>query len=222
MCHGFTGDKYELGRFPKAANALNDEGFDVLLFDFSGSGENPREIVTLTKQIQDLEDVYKWIKSLGYSNIGTIGLSLGGITSLLAKLPERKAAVFWAPTFYPSRIITRLQTLLVRLQTVITQSPLKIPSSDTDSILIDATSLNSIKNVNCEATLRTFDTPTLIIQGTEDETVKVSHSRDAISIMPQDDNHKLVEVEGANHVFDGAHLDLFIAHSIDWLKTFLV
>ncbi|GAH29156.1 unnamed protein product, partial [marine sediment metagenome] len=30
-------DKYEWGRFPETAKTLNKEGYDVLIFDFSGS-----------------------------------------------------------------------------------------------------------------------------------------------------------------------------------------
>ena len=63
MCHGFTGDKYEWGRFPEMAKRCNQEGYDGLVFDFSGSGENKREPVTITKQFLDLESVYKWVKS---------------------------------------------------------------------------------------------------------------------------------------------------------------
>lgn len=222
MCHGFTGDKYEWGRFPKTAKALNDEGFDVLIFDFSGSGKNPREIVTLTKQVQDLEDVYNWIKSLGYTNIGTIGLSFGGLTSLFAKLPERKVAVFWAPAFFPNRIISPIQMFLVKILTIFKKSPLKRESRDNEPILIDYTFIESIKNANSEVALRNFYTPALIVHGIEDEIDKLCNSRDAISLMPQDENHKLIEVEGANHEFDGEHLDLFITHSINWLKRYLV
>ncbi|GAH59558.1 unnamed protein product, partial [marine sediment metagenome] len=47
MCHGFTGDKYELGHFPETGKALNKEGYDALIFDFSGSGENKREPINL-------------------------------------------------------------------------------------------------------------------------------------------------------------------------------
>ena len=222
LCHGFTGDKSEGGRFLKTAKALNDEGFDALTFDFSGSGKNPRELVTLTKQVQDLEDVYKWIKSLGYTNIGTIGLSLGGLTSLLAKIPERKVAVFWAPTFYPTRSISSLQMFYVKMFSVFKKSPLKFQSRNNEPILIDYTSMDSIKNVNSDAALRTFCTPTLVLQGTDDEVVKLRNSRDALSIMPQDEHHKLIEVEGANHTYNGKYLDLFITHSIDWLKKYLV
>ena len=42
LCHGFTGDKYEWGRFPEIAIVCNKEGIDALIFDFSGSGENER------------------------------------------------------------------------------------------------------------------------------------------------------------------------------------
>jgi pimeloyl-ACP methyl ester carboxylesterase len=221
MCHGFTGDKHEGGRFQIAARALNDGGFDALIFDFSGSGDNPRETITLTKQVQDLEDVYNWVKRLGYAKMGTIGLSFGGTTSLLAELPERKVAVFWAPAFYPSRIITPLQGFLIRIHAFLKRSPLKRKSSDNEPVLIDHTFMDSINKVNCEVALRNFHTPALIVQGTEDKVVKPTHSREAISIMPQDEDHKLIEVEGASHCFYGEHLDLFIKHSIDWLRRYL-
>nr|MDO8116396.1 alpha/beta fold hydrolase [Candidatus Sigynarchaeota archaeon] len=81
LCHGFSGDKYEWNRFPMAASSLNSEGHDALIFDFSGSGENPREPVTLSQQVRDLEDVHAWAVGQGYKKTATIGLSFGGITS---------------------------------------------------------------------------------------------------------------------------------------------
>ena len=71
-----------------------------MTLDFSGSGENERELITLSKQARDLEDVYDWVKTQGYSNIAAIGLSFGGLTLLVANLPEIKTKVFWAPGFY--------------------------------------------------------------------------------------------------------------------------
>jgi len=97
MCHGFTGDKYEWGRFPELAKTCNKEGIDGLIFDFTGSGENERVPISLSKQIEDLESVYKWVQNVGYSNIGVLGLSLGGLTALGANLRGIKTYVFWAP-----------------------------------------------------------------------------------------------------------------------------
>jgi len=97
MCHGFTGDKYEWGRFPETAKAVNKEGYDALIFDFSGSGENKREPINLAKQATDLENVYDWVKNQGYSKIAVLGLSFGGQTVLKASLPGITTYVFWAP-----------------------------------------------------------------------------------------------------------------------------
>ncbi|MFX1448442.1 MAG: alpha/beta hydrolase, partial [Promethearchaeota archaeon] len=97
MCHGFTGDKSEWGRFPETAKALNKEGYDALTFDFSGSGENKRELINLTKQANDLENVYNWVKSKGYTRIAVLGLSFGGLTTMKANLQGLKTEVLWAP-----------------------------------------------------------------------------------------------------------------------------
>ena len=93
FCHGFKGDKYEWGRFTETAIALSKVDFESLLFDFSGYGENEQEFITLSKQARDLEDVYDWVKNQGYSNIAVIGLSFGGLTLLVANLPEIKEAL---------------------------------------------------------------------------------------------------------------------------------
>ena len=95
LAHGFSGDQTEWGRFTKTALEFNKAGFDVVTFDFSGSGKNPREPITLSKQVQDLKDVYKWVKNKGYVNINVLGLSFGGLTALEANLPELKSTVFW-------------------------------------------------------------------------------------------------------------------------------
>jgi predicted alpha/beta-fold hydrolase len=103
LCHGLPGERHEEGRFPKMAELCNNVGFDALCIDFRGSGENVREPIMLSKNIKDLEDTYAWALNIGYLHIGTLGLSFGGISSLMANLPDRKCAVFWAPAFYVAR-----------------------------------------------------------------------------------------------------------------------
>ena len=117
LCHGFTGDRQEWGRFPEAAAALVRAGIDAVSFDFTGSGENPRKPVALSKQVTDLEDVGAWARTQGYSRIATIGLSFGGLTSLLANLPDRKVAVFWAPALYMHKSLGKRKLLLGKLAT---------------------------------------------------------------------------------------------------------
>jgi len=107
MCHGFLGDKYEWGRFPETAKSLNREGYDALIFDFSGYGENKREPVTLTKLANDLENVFNWVKNQGYSKIAVLGLSFGGLTSIKAHIIGWSVGGMIAQHFaikYPERV----------------------------------------------------------------------------------------------------------------------
>ena len=216
ICHGFTGDKYEWGRFNKTAKALNDVGFDALIFDFSGSGENEREFITLSKQARDLEDVYAWAKDQGYSWIAAIGLSFGGLTLLVAKIPEIKTSIFWAPAFHLKNMFSP------RAQENLKKNLLSLPTSgDCEPIKINNTFVEDILKYDVNAYLKNLSPPALIVQGTKDWAVRPRNTREAFKNMPQDDHHKLIEVEKAGHDFDGAHLAEFIEESIKWLKKYL-
>ena len=217
MCHGFTGDKYEWGRFPKTAKVLNKEGYDVLIFDFSGSGENKREVVNLSKQATDLENVYDWVKNQGYSKIAVLGLSFGGQTVLKASLPGITTYIFWAP--------------LLLLHTTgdqadwfkdIAKGPVEIPSSgEFEPIIIDMSFVTDMGQFRVKPALKKLYPPTLIVQGTNDDKVPLELTKKAFSMMPQDNNHKLVEVQDATHDFNEKHLQEFIKETVSWLKSYL-
>ncbi|MFX1446194.1 MAG: alpha/beta hydrolase [Promethearchaeota archaeon] len=215
ICHGFTGDKYEWGRFPTTAKALNEAGFDALIFDFSGSGENEREFITLSKQARDLEDVYNWAKNEGYSWIGAIGLSFGGLTLLVANLPEVKTLVFWAPAFHLKNMFSP------HAQENLKRKPLILPTSGKgDPIKINNTFVEELSKYDTITYLQNLSIPALIVQGTKDRAVRPRNIREAFKHLPQDDHHKLIEIENAGHDFDGDHLTQFIEVSINWLKNY--
>ena len=216
MCHGFTGDKYEWGRFPETAKALNKEGYDTLVFDFSGSGENKREPINLTKQAIDLENVYIWVKNQGYSKIAVLGLSFGGQTVLKAKLPGIISYILWAP-------LTLLHTTGDQTDWFkdIEKGPVEIPTSgDGEPVIIDMSFVLDIGNFHVRPALKKLYPPTLIIQGTADEQVPLELTKKAFRLMPQDENHKLVEVQDATHDFEERHLQKFIRETVDWLKIY--
>ena len=217
MCHGFTGDKYEWGRFPETAKAVNKEGYDALIFDFSGSGENKREPINLAKQATDLENVCDWVKNQGYSKIAVLGLSFGGQKLLKANLPGITTYVFWAP--------------LLLLHTTgdqadwfkdIDKGPVEIPSSgEYGPIIIDMSFVREVANFRVRPALKKLNLPTIIIQGTMDDKTPLELTKKAFSMMPQDDNHKLVEVQNATHDFEEKHLQEFIKETVNWLIIYL-
>lgn len=218
ICHGGFGDRYEHGRFPYTADKLAEIGFDTLLFDFSGFGENERIPVDNLKMVSDLEDIWSWAKEHKYKSIGTIGLSLGGLISLCTPLKDRDFAVFWAPGFYLMKSISPFQRLLGRLAPKRSKRTLKMEQTGAGPPLLFGLSfIRELLQIDVEEYLRNFTIPTLIIHGTADKTVKPEYSKKAIAIMPQDDKHILKMVEGASHDFEGAQLDEFISHTLTFL-----
>jgi pimeloyl-ACP methyl ester carboxylesterase len=214
MCHGFTGDKYEWGRFPEMARRCNQEDYDGLIFDFSGSGENKREPITITKQIIDLESVYAWVKSEGYKRTAVLGLSLGGLTTLGANLSDVEAYVFWAPVTFLHT--TNDQTSWFK---DIRNGPVEIPTSgESGPIIIDMNFVIEFGKFRVKPALKGLDKPTLIVQGTMDESVPLELTRKAFKMLPENTKNKFIEVEGAGHDFEGEHLEKFIDTTIQWLK----
>jgi pimeloyl-ACP methyl ester carboxylesterase len=220
LCHGFTGDKYEWGRFEKTSEKIIERGWDAIFFDFSGSGENERIPITLDNQIRDLEDIAQWGLQQGYSKLVTIGLSFGGITSLYANVPNRKVAVFWAPAFNMKRVIGEKMKRLAYLILSIKKSPIKMRAK-VKPIMMDKSFFESIWNKDPWSLLQNFDLPSIIVQGTKDKAVIPSDSQMAFDHMKKDGKHELHFVEGATHDFEKAHLDEFIKVSLDFIEKYL-
>ena len=216
LCHGFTGDKYEWGRFTTTAESLNNEEIDALIFDFSGSGENEREFITLSNQVKDLEIIYDWVKKEGYSWVAIVGLSFGGLTALIAHLPEIITYIFWAPAFYFKEMF------LSSLEQSLKKQPIEFPSSsELRPIMIDHSFAEDLAKYNVNKYLERLKKPCLIIQGTRDRDVRPRFTREAFNHISHDKHHKLIEVEKATHNFEGEYLNKFIDLSIEWLKSFI-
>lgn len=220
LCHGFGGDQHEWGRFPETCRALNKAGYDAVTFDFSGSGKNPREPITLQFQVRDLEDVYEWVKNKDYAQISTIGLSFGGLTSLVANLPDRIIAVFWAPAFYLRRRIPRFHKYMAHIAYIFHFPPLKRASLNNEPLLMDYRFIRDVYQVDMVKVLQKLQIPAIIIHGADDTTIPSAHSSEAYSQWPVDADHAYIEIPEADHNFKDTDLRLFIKHTIDWLDKY--
>jgi len=103
MAHGFTGNKMESGRlFVTTARHLAKAGFNVLRFDYFGSGDSQGEFYEFTPcmALDDLLSVLNAATAARFKEIGLLGLSMGGALSICAaahwKNPALKALVTWS------------------------------------------------------------------------------------------------------------------------------
>ena len=81
---------------------LNQQGFDVLLFDLRGHGESdPSRLYLGRRERADIRAVMTWANSAGFSDdrIGWLGYSMGGSTVLMeaARNPRIQVAVLDSP-----------------------------------------------------------------------------------------------------------------------------
>jgi alpha-beta hydrolase superfamily lysophospholipase len=214
MSHGFTGDKDEHGRFVKTAQALVEAGFSVLRFDFAGSGESEAETITVQKQVEDLKSAVEFVKSKGYTKIGLLGHSLGGLTSVLAYDENIAAMVLWAAPTMP-RTPRRLRTEKAK-EDFKTKGVTTITNSAGREFTIGKDLVTQMESLNQSKILSGIKCPVLLVHGEKDDVVPVEFSKSAINFLP---NANLGIIEGADHDLNKLHK--FISMSTEWFKEHL-
>lgn len=214
MCHGFTGDKSEWGWFDQVAQSLYETGFSVLAFDFSGCGESDDDSLAVHKQVSDLASAIEWVQSQGFTAIGVLGHSLGGLVALRAHHPAIKSLVLTAPVTdkkedYATKFTDEQREELASTG-IITKTRDK---GVRRTFIIDKQMIIDRSTLDQDELLQDMRLPALIVHGDEDDVVPLAWSQSAIQKMPSGSD--LHVIHGAGHDFAG-HLDAVIAHTKAW------
>lgn len=217
MSHGITSDRHADGKFDKIAPLLNKEGYNVLRFDFSGSGESDDDFLTESGEIDDLRSALRLVSDRGLTEIGLLGYSFGGLITSRCYDDNIKTIALWAPVtnaaenpeaYYGQEglkelaefgFITRVRDNAVRNKTRISRQ-----------------GFEEWKSVNQEQLLSRVKCETLIVHGNKDTRIPLIDSISAMKHLPS--GSKLEIVEDADHHFD-QQADTFINFTVDWFKT---
>jgi len=213
LSHGFMMDRYVRGQFPKMAEALKNNGLASLMFDYTGSGQSDDTAITVTKQTDDLLSAVRFIKTLGYKRVGLLGVSLGGLYSILACTEEISAIVLWAPVT-AAKVPGKLKEPCV-LNDFQVQGYTLLKNKAGRVFKVDKQYYHERLSVNQEAVLSRVQCPVLILHGNQDTVVPLSHSEKAIKYLPQ--GSRLWIIHEADHSFAN-HLKLIITLSADWFS----
>ncbi len=84
IAHGFGSNKESSSK--RTADKLNSNGYNAFRFDFWAHGESDGsfEDITITEAVDDILKAIDYLKSQGYTRIGLVGNSFGGIASIMA------------------------------------------------------------------------------------------------------------------------------------------
>lgn len=208
LCHGFTGHRGEAHfLFVEAARAFAEAGIAALRFDFRGSGESTMAFsqMTIETEIADAEAALEYLRQrpeVNAERIGVLGLSMGG--AVAACLAGRDAAthggrgriaalVLWAA-------VARFDGLLARLSAPET-APLLLPDGTRDigGLAVGPGLIESLGRTSPVEEVAAYAGPALIVHGTNDQAVPVSHADEYKRVLG--DRAQLHLIEGADHVF---------------------
>lgn len=219
MCHGLAYDRSTSGRFDKAAEVFNKEGFNVFKFDFSGCGESDYGILTIESQIDDLRSALKFLTSRGLDRIGLLGNSFGGFISLKVCDKRISAMVIWAPVtnvascpenYYGHEGLEQLgkEGKITKLRTGTLREK-------TD---ISAKLFEGWKNIDQKELLSSVKIPILIIHGDKDTRVPLDDSKNAIKYLSTESELQIIGDTG-HHLEE--QLNIVISKTADWFNTHL-
>lgn len=194
MLHGWNGNRSNRDTAMPMAEAFEQHGYDVLMFDFRGHGESGGDRFSLGQlEMRDVAGALTYLRGRGIDEVGTIGWSMGAITALNSAPdhPEMRAIVADS-AFADANMI---------LETNLPQRS-GLPPIFNPGMLFMGRLLYGIdyaNNIPARAVTRLGSRPVLLIHGTSDQLIPVSHAYMLLQAGANDPNLQLWIVPNACH-----------------------
>jgi len=208
LVHGGGVTREEGGFFTRLADGVGEAGVASLRFDLRGHGESEgrQEELTLATVLNDIRVALEYVReATGAHRLSLLGASFaGGVCAYYAarRPGELDRLVLLNPQLdYKQRTIdSRPYWADDRLdEEVARQLEQRGFIQFTPTLMHGRPILNEVFWFDVLAVLPEITTPTLVIHGTKDTFVSVEASRSAMDRFTAE--HKLVEIEGAQHGF---------------------
>lgn len=222
LCHGFASSK-DSSTNRALTQDLTARGVATFRFDFFGHGESEGVFadLTLTAAVHDLERALAEVRARGFSAIGLVGSSFGGIVATIAaaqksNTPDLRVVALKCPVSdYPA--VWRLRLGDAGLAAWRTSGLLTYEYEGESSRLAYAF-YDDLLRYDAYALARTITAPTVIVHGDADEYVPIAQSRRLFTALPQTIEKRIEVVPGANHAFSRPNDFLTMTRLIsDWL-----
>jgi len=198
-CHGLYSSK-DSEKYVNIVRRFCWEDFAVLRFDFRGCGESGGlfEDTSITGRMKDLEDALDFVQEQGCESVGVMGSSLGGTVAVLTAAKDRKirALVTWAT---PCRLDELFQGEVIK---------------GLEKLRQDVSRYNVAKTVN------NIHCPILIIHGSLDKQVPLSHAEVLYENANEPKNIKIIE-DADHRLTNPSHRRRAVELTLDWFKKYL-
>ncbi len=199
LLHCFTCTKHH--RIMRTlSEGLSDAGFIVLRFDFSGNGESEGKLeeASYTKMIGEVKVAVSLLKEKGAKKIALAGHSMGAMMSMLGAANDQRvsAVCFIAGSSEASRVKQIFPSDIIEKVEIDGSAETVVYGR---VITLKKDFLRDIEKYSIVQAAQKFSGPLLIVHGSNDETINVSHAKKLFDIA--NEPKKLEILEGADHLF---------------------
>jgi alpha-beta hydrolase superfamily lysophospholipase len=220
LAHCFTCSK-DQRTTARLAKALQDAGYAVLRFDFTGLGDSEGAFAdtTIATNVRDVVSAAAELIRRGYGPCGRLGHSLGGAAILLA-----------APKIHTARSIATLGTPATaghvrRLLGADAQESLRRDGRAAITVggrpfEVSGSFLEDLEAAGDEPPVRDLGRPYCIVHAVDDEVVSVEQGERLFAAARQP--KQFVPLQGADHLLtEDRHIDQVAAVLVEWFDRTL-
>ena len=207
--HGVTGNKDR--PFVKAlAEGLSAAGISALRLSFSGNGRSGGRFqdCTVSKEVADLGAV---LDAVGDRRVGYVGHSMGGAVGVIRASEDERLR--WLVSLAG---MVHTQAFAQReFGDVVPGSGFMWEDEDCPLSQVFMDDMAAISTVADRGAA--IGVPWLLVHGSEDDVVPLEDSRDIVA-RAGEPKRRLLEIEGADHVFSDGATEAMVAAVVEWIQ----
>lgn len=220
LSHCFTCSK-QLKVTRQLATGIEDGGFAVLRFDFTGLGTSEGDFAetTVTTNVTDIEAAARYMTRRGFGPCALVGHSLGGAATLLAagNVPDVRAVAVVAAPSSPNHVRHLFQEDDIEAALATGRATVKIAGR---AFSISAQFFHDLKEHSTPERIGALGRPLLVVHGTGDRIVGIEEGEKIFQAARQP--RWFAAIPDADHLFTHpGHPEQAAAAIVTFLDTVL-
>lgn len=222
LCHGFLSGKNSTTN-KTLTRSLTEQGLATFRFDFFGQGESegPFENLTLAVALGQALAALDWLAARGYTRIGLVGSSFGGLIAILtaSKRPELACLGLKCPVVDFAEVL-RLEFGEAGMAHWKTHHEIPDVTGGSKPVRLRYALYENCLEYDGHKAAATIKMPTLIVQGEKDDLVPLHQSRRLMEALQG--KRQLEILPGADHMFSkGEDFKKMTTLLSDWMVKHL-
>jgi len=198
FCHGFTSSKNSR-TWLALEPILNEKEISTFRFDIFGHGESEGkfENITISEAVDDILNVINYLKDKGYSKIGLVGSSFGGMASIMtaSETDDLFVLALKSPVSDYYEVDTKRRTKK-EIEEWKTKGFVIHKSGIVGEKRLNYSFFEDFKNNDAYEAAKEIKIPTLIVHGDKDTVVPIEQSKKTAAIIK---DCRLEIIEGVGH-----------------------